>query len=240
MAIVPEHVSRQLESIFAGRDDRAFVILRVRAQLFSDTHALAWLARMRERYDSELELLLLISSTDQCHEPDASESIDLPLATELAICGAPKRCESVSLVSWMLCDSVRPRPADYLRAVLASRSIGWLLSCPLNESIARIADDAGLDACNLRRTVLDLSGSGIPETCVAAYAHAFFLERVANGDEPCGIAFDLAASGESGPADKCAWQVDATEALLDAVASAITMRRIAAHTRLSISLRRML
>ena len=102
-----ERTARRLNAIFAGYDDRAIVMLRACPALMCDGDALRWLARLRESYDDELELLLLCSAPDKTraeqHEGagqivwPASPEIRLPLAAEIAYAREGARSDPVTI-----------------------------------------------------------------------------------------------------------------------------------------------
>ncbi|RKP46802.1 hypothetical protein D7S89_15650 [Trinickia fusca] len=239
-----ERVSRELGAIFAGRDDRVIVMLRLREPKCFDADSLAWLARLRESYDSELELLLLLARSDGSDEPArlepaAIEPIGLPLAAEVAQGSELGEQGPILLSTWSLCDGTRPWPPRFLDALLDPRSLGWLLPYRHDVSIERMAHDARLDACNLQRTVLDLGAGRVPSARLAQCVRTVLSELGSGWERPAGIAFDLACAGTfeaSSQADDYGWHVDATEAVLDEVANAVMMRRIAAYTRSPMSL----
>lgn len=244
MSITLERVSRELGAIFAGRDDRVIVMLRLREPRFFDADSLAWLARLRESYDSELELLLLLARSDGSGEPVEPEPaamgpIGLPLTAEVATGSELGEEGPILLSTWALCDGARPWPPRFLDALLDSQSLGWLLPYRHDMSIEWMAQDARLDTCNLRRTVVDLGAGRVPSARLAQCARTVLSELGSGWERPAGIAFDLASAGTfeaSSPDDERGWHVDATEAVLDEVANAVMMRRIAAYTRSPMSL----
>jgi hypothetical protein len=268
-----ERTARRLNAIFAGYDDRAIVMLRACPALMRDGDALQWLARLRESYDDELELLLLCPPPDMTcaaiHERaepivwPASSEIRLPLAAEIAYTREGASSDPVTISTWALCappaalDEVRSNvPPTFVEALCASPNVGWLLPFRQDTSVEQLAASARLDACDMRRTVLDLSGAdtaashsttapaarapkSAPHAALARRTHQAVGSLVACARPPCGIALGMTASAGLAPAsaDDHAWQVDATEALLDEIANAVTTRRIASFTRSAFSLR---
>lgn len=268
-----ERTARRLNAIFAGYDDRAIVMLRACPALMRDGDALQWLARLRESYDDELELLLLCPPPDMTRaaiheraEPivwPASSEIRLPLAAEIAYTREGASSDPVTISTWALCappaalDEVRSNvPPTFVEALCASPNVGWLLPFRQDTSVEQLAASARLDACDMRRTVLDLSGAdtaashsttapaarapkSAPHAALARRTHQAVGSLVACARPPCGIALGMTASAGLAPAsaDDHAWQVDATEALLDEIANAVTTRRIASFTRSAFSLR---
>ena len=268
-----ERTARRLNAIFAGYDDRAIVMLRACPALMCDGDALRWLARLRESYDDELELLLLCSAPDKTraeqHEGagqivwPASPEIRLPLAAEIAYAREGARSDPVTISTWALCappaaldDTRSSVPPTFVEALCASPHVGWLLPFRQDTSVEQLAASARLDACDMRRTVLDLSATdtaaphstaapaarpmtSAPHAALARRTHQAVGSLVACERPPCGIALGMTASAGLAPAsaDEHAWQVDATEALLDEIANAVTTRRIASFTRSAFSLR---
>lgn len=228
-------LSHQLEAIFSGRDDRAIVMLRARPEFFRNEDGLAWIEHARETYGDELEVLLLPSAQAHGFRDDALARIataGVPMAETVATRRRDASPGGPLLSAWCPCDRERAEAPGFLAAIFAEHSVGWLLRCSIGASLGQLAGLAELDACNLRRTVLDFHESGLPYPDWAAqlahYTHVFFLSA-ASGDGPCGVAFDLHAQ----------WMEEAEE-ILAVMANAVAIRRVAASTRSLLSLRRKL
>ena len=249
-----QRLARNLAAIFSGADDRIIVLLRVSPLLLQQAAAIRWIEHLRDTYEGELEILLLLAAPaaadaealrlhgEQLHALANRSEATPPFVIEIEPSRALHQTQAAGLSAWALWNTGDRHSqafpcalADESVATPASTDLGWLVPFGDDDALNQVAMVMP-DASNTRRAILDLKVHDIVGSARVQLAR-LATDKLINGDQTiAGLAISLISSREpSEPHDvlphDSALQIDVTEAMLDAFANAVYARRIGAFTR---------